>query len=174
MRGFRFRSSLLAASPLVYSACGRHPAKAPPRTREKTSGTQGIYLKVIFTIFRKAFAPPWKPYRIGLLFTYKNCVLGAVSVTAQSCAATISKVLCHSIYWRGFVPYFAAAWTSITTVAEVDKQKRELEFSAPNVNLLGQTRRHNVGCKGLAPFRVAFHVGTKIYPWKKSISANIT
>ena len=24
------------------SACGRHPAKAPRRTREKTSGTQGI------------------------------------------------------------------------------------------------------------------------------------
>ena len=90
-------------------ACGRHPAKAPPRTREKTSGTQGIYRKVIFTIFRKAFAPPRKPYRIGHLFTHKNCVLAAVSVTAQSCAATISKVLCHSTYWRGFVPYFAAA-----------------------------------------------------------------
>ena len=154
MRGFRFRSSLLA----------------PPRTREKTSGTQGIYLKAIFTIFWKAFAPPWKPYRLGLLFTHKNCVLCAVSVTAQSCAATISKVLRHSTYWRGFVPYFAAAWTSITTVEEVDKQERELEFSAPNVNLLGQTRWHKVGCERLVPFRIAFHVGTKII-W---YSVNIT
>ena len=154
MRGFRFRSSLLA----------------PPRTREKTSGTQGIYLKAIFTIFWKAFAPPWKPYRLGLLFTHKNCVLCAVSVTAQSCAATISKVLRHSTYWIGFVPYFAAAWTSITTVEEVDKQERELEFSAPNVNLLGQTRWHKVGCERLAPLRIAFHVGTKII-W---YSVNIT
>lgn len=103
--------------------------------------------KAIFTLLRVniAFAPAWKPYRIGHLFTHENCVLGAVSVTAQSCAATISKVLCHSIYWRGFVPYFAAAWTSITTVAEVDKQERELESSAPN--LLGQTRRRDVWCE---------------------------
>ena len=70
MRGFRFRSSLisdprekffLAASPLVSSAFGRrhvglrptrHPPKAPRRTREKTSGTQGSaareYLLPIF------------------------------------------------------------------------------------------------------------------------------
>ena len=44
MRGFRFRSSLKKwpeekASPLVYTkTC--HPAKAPRRAREKTSGTQ--------------------------------------------------------------------------------------------------------------------------------------
>ena len=141
----RLRRSCIRPSAEDVLACGRHPAKVPPHTREKTSDTQGIYLKAIFTIFRKAFAPPWKPYRIGPLFTHKNCVLGAVSVTAQSCAATISKVLCHSIYWRGFVPYFAAAWKSITTVAEVDKQERELESSAPN--LLGQTRRRDVWCE---------------------------
>ena len=40
MRGFQFRSRLIS-DPLVSSACGRHPAKAPRRTREKTPGTQG-------------------------------------------------------------------------------------------------------------------------------------
>ena len=29
------------------SACGRHPAKAPRRTREKTSGTQGIQRSIL-------------------------------------------------------------------------------------------------------------------------------
>ena len=32
---------VLVASPLVSSACGQHPAKAPRRTQEKTSGAQG-------------------------------------------------------------------------------------------------------------------------------------
>ena len=74
MRGFRFRSSLisdpreklffekffLGASPLVSSAFGRrhvgrrptrHPPKAPRRTREKTSGTQGI--RTLFKLERE-------------------------------------------------------------------------------------------------------------------------
>ena len=38
IRGFRFRSSYKAED---MSACGQHPAKAPRRTQEKTSGTQG-------------------------------------------------------------------------------------------------------------------------------------
>ena len=157
----RFPVSVKSSRGFAARVFGLRPKTCWPaadiRRKLLLSGTQGIYLKAIFTIFRKAFAPPWKPYRIGHLFTHKNCVLAAVSVTAQSCAATISKVLCHSIYWRGFVPYFAAAWTSITTVAEVDKQERELESSAPN--LLGQTRRRDVWCERTCAVSDSFPCG---------------
>ena len=54
--------------------------------------TNKLYLQAMFTLYRKAFAPPRKSYRIGLLFTHKNRCGGAISVTKQSCAAPISKV----------------------------------------------------------------------------------
>ena len=105
----RLRRSCIRPSAEDVLACGRHPAKAPPRTREKNSGTQGIYLKVIFTIFRKAFAPPWKPYRIGLLFTHCD---GAKlrrddleSVVSQYILERFCSILCCSVniyyYSRG-------------------------------------------------------------------------
>ena len=45
----------------------------------------------MFTVYRIAFAPTRKPYRIGLVFTHKNGDFGAISVTERSCAAPISK-----------------------------------------------------------------------------------
>ena len=42
-----------------------------------------------------AFAPAQKPYRIALLFTHMNRDFGAISATAGSCAAPISKVESH-------------------------------------------------------------------------------
>ena len=42
-----------------------------------------------------AFAPAQKPYRIGLLFTHMNGDFGAISATAGSCAAPISKEESH-------------------------------------------------------------------------------
>ena len=38
------------------SACGRHPAKAPRRTREKTSGTQGRFCPTSTYIYLPTFA----------------------------------------------------------------------------------------------------------------------
>ena len=46
----------------------------------------------MFTLYQKAFAPPRKLYRIGLLFTHKNGCGGAISVTERGSTATISKV----------------------------------------------------------------------------------
>ena len=54
--------------------------------------TNKLYSQAMFTLYRKAFGPPRKSYRIELLFTHKNCCGGAFSVTEQNCAAPISKV----------------------------------------------------------------------------------
>ena len=53
--------------------------------------------KAIFTLLRVniAFAPAWKPYRIGLLFTHKNGDFGAISVTGRSCAVPSSRLKSH-------------------------------------------------------------------------------
>ena len=72
MRGFRVRSSLISDPRLFsrlrgsflrpsaehMSACGRHPAKALRRTREKTSGTRGSenYKKPYFICFHYQFS----------------------------------------------------------------------------------------------------------------------
>ena len=37
--------------------------------------------KVMFTLYWIVFAPAREPYRLGLLFTYKNGDFGAISVT---------------------------------------------------------------------------------------------
>ena len=44
------------------------------------------------TLYRIAFAPVRKPYRIGLLFTHKSGDFGAISETVGICAAPVSKV----------------------------------------------------------------------------------
>ena len=41
------------------------------------------------------FAPAQKPYRIGILLTYRNGDFGAISVTERSCAAPIPQVERH-------------------------------------------------------------------------------
>ena len=51
------------------------------------------YFKAMFTLYRIAFAPARKPYRIRLLFTHENGDFGAISVTERSCAAPISKLM---------------------------------------------------------------------------------
>ena len=43
--------------------------------------TNKLYSQAMFTLYRMAFAPPRKSYRIGLLFTHKNRCGGAFSVT---------------------------------------------------------------------------------------------
>ena len=48
--------------------------------------------EAFFTLYRVAFTPAQKQYRIGLRFTNKNGDFGAISVTERSCAARISKV----------------------------------------------------------------------------------
>ena len=50
----------------------------------------------MFILYRSAFASPWKPYRIRLLFTHRNGCGGAISVTEQSCTAPISKAESHT------------------------------------------------------------------------------
>ena len=49
-------------------------------------------VKIVFTLYRMALVPgaARKPYRIGLLFTHKNCDFGTISVTERSCAALLS------------------------------------------------------------------------------------
>ena len=45
----------------------------------------------MFTLYRIAFGPARKPYRLGLLFIHKNNDFGATSVAEQCCAAPISS-----------------------------------------------------------------------------------
>ena len=56
----------------------------------------------MYTLYRVAFAPARKPYRLGLLFTHKNGDFGAISVTEQSCAALISKAESHISDWGSY------------------------------------------------------------------------
>lgn len=51
----------------------------------------------MFILYRIAFAPAPKPYRIGLLymFTHENRDFGAISATERSCYAPLSKVESH-------------------------------------------------------------------------------
>ena len=74
--------------------------------------------KAVFLLYRKAFAPPRKSYRTGLLFTHKNDCGGATSVTKRNYAASISKVERH-IPDRFCVNL--AMWTPFRTVAEMKK-----------------------------------------------------
>ena len=57
VKSYKWPAAFFAASPLVSSACGRHLAKAPRRTREKTSGTQGSenHKKPYFICFHYQF-----------------------------------------------------------------------------------------------------------------------
>ena len=54
----------------------------------------GVFEKInaMFTLYRLAFAPAWKPYRIGLLFKNKNGDFITIAVTKRSCTALISVV----------------------------------------------------------------------------------
>ena len=49
----------------------------------------------MFTIYRIAFPPAQKPYRIGIQFTHKNGDFEAISLTERICAARISKLESH-------------------------------------------------------------------------------
>ena len=49
----------------------------------------------MFTIYREAFPPAQKPYRIGILFTHKNGDFYAISLTERICATPISKLESH-------------------------------------------------------------------------------
>ena len=49
----------------------------------------------MLTLYRIAFAPARKSYRIRILFTHKNGDFGAISVTERNYAAPISKVESH-------------------------------------------------------------------------------
>ena len=55
----------------------------------------GIRTPLPWAICRVAFAPAQKLYRVGPLFTQNNGYFGAISVTEQSCAASISEVETH-------------------------------------------------------------------------------
>ena len=94
--------------------------------------------KAMFTLYRIAFAPTRKPYRIGLLlFTrHKNGDFGAISVRKRSylmlispCGAShIGQVVCHTfknVVWTG----------TVRTVAEVNKWERGLEPTMTEVNV---------------------------------------
>ena len=63
------------------------------------------YFKAMFTLYRIAFAPARKPYRIRLLFTHENGDFGANFCNGanlrradlDSGASHIGKVLCHTL-----------------------------------------------------------------------------
>ena len=49
----------------------------------------------LYTIPHSFFAPPRKPFRIGILFAHKDGDFGAISGTERKSAAPISKVKRH-------------------------------------------------------------------------------
>ena len=74
----------------------------------------------MFTLNWTVLAPTRKSYGIGVLFTHKNDVLRAISVTERGCATPILQMDCHISH--RFLPLFIAVWIGIRTVAEVNRQ----------------------------------------------------
>ena len=72
----------------------------------------------MFTLYRRAFAPPRESYWIGLLFTHKDGCGGGNSVTERSFSALISKVERHNLVRRGCDPFVQRRgpihWTKVT------------------------------------------------------------
>ena len=66
-----------------------------PDSLSKNFSDSGIRTPLPWAICRVAFAPAQKLYRVGPLFTQNNGYFGAISVTEQSCAASISEVETH-------------------------------------------------------------------------------
>ena len=66
-----------------------------PDSLSKNFPDSGIRTPLPWAICRVAFAPAQKLYRVGPLFTQNNGYFGAISVTEQSCAASISEVETH-------------------------------------------------------------------------------
>ena len=50
---------------------------------------------VVFTLYRRTFAPAEKPYRSELLFTNENSDFGVISATERSWVAPFSKLESH-------------------------------------------------------------------------------
>ena len=68
------------------------PKPRIPDSKSKNFPDSGIRIPLPWAICRVAFAPAQKLYVVGLLFTHINGYFGAISVTEQSCAASISEV----------------------------------------------------------------------------------
>ena len=66
-----------------------------PDSKSQNFPDSGIRIPLPWAICRVAFAPAQKLYLVGPLFTHVNGYFGAISVTEQSCAASISEVETH-------------------------------------------------------------------------------
>ena len=88
----------LAVASLVTDASKIYKLKTSFKFRNDMVNMQRLLFnksKAMFTLWRMAFAPAKKQYRIGLLFSHKNGDFGVISVTERSCAALISTVERH-------------------------------------------------------------------------------
>ena len=85
----------------------------------------------MIALYRIAFVPVRKPYRVGLSFTHNNGDFGAISARERSCAAPISKVESHksdrcSYYTTGpFVPAQKDIRYRLNTALNLSPQKRK-------------------------------------------------
>ena len=80
----------------------------------------------MFRLYRIAFGPTRKSFRIGLLFTHKNGNFGAISVTERRFR---TWSVTHGI---GSLPNFGA---HIRTVAEVNNLERGQESTETEVTI---------------------------------------
>ena len=137
----------------------------------------------MFSLYRihVAFVFAQKSYHTGFLFTHKNRDFVMISVTKLHWSQKWSIT-----NWIGSMLHFGAVWTSVLSIAQVNKYEKRLEpteteanyqewglgFSSPNP--LGQPLLHNVQCVWttcssfvLSLFilcKRAFWVGMKSYP----------
>ena len=89
------------------------------------------YFKAMFTLYRIAFAPARKPYRIRLLFTHENGDFGAISVTERICSAPISIVERHiserfcATLWCSVNGYSGISWSEDWNLNETEVNIQE-------------------------------------------------
>ena len=86
----------------------------------------------MFTLYRRAFAPPRESYWIGLLFTHKDGCGGGNSVTERSFSALISKVERHNLVRRGCDPFVQRRgpihWTKVTELWGRDWERHSVTY----------------------------------------------
>ena len=92
----------------------------------------------MFSLYQVAFAPAWKPYRIGVLFTDKNGDFGTISVTKRSCAAPIpingeSDIGEVSILYQ--IPFRVGIRHTGFVQILIQNSRLHLDFSTKNMSL---------------------------------------
>ena len=142
------------------------------RSLEKMPPKNAIFWTVLSKIV--ALARERKPYRIGLLFTHKNSDFSAISVTARSCTALISKMEHHILDKFGAIFKYSVNLYLDRTGSEYTGARTGIHWEGRKYSgVRSQPLRHNVksmSTTSSSSVLIPFRVGTKRYRYSVNLS----